>query len=105
MGTAILGRYTLMGPIGHGGMAAADAVDASLRLGGRPVLALRMSEGDARGRHQGVSHHSEAVLSLCSNALVAAWPKDCPFERPPFGSYVEVDVTEHRYIGAVSPFI
>ena len=93
VGPGILGTRTRLG---HGGMAAADAVDASLRLGGRPVLALRMSEGDARGRHQGVSHHSEAVLSLCSDALVAAWPKDCPFERPPFGSYVEVDVTEWR---------
>ncbi|MEV0587298.1 DUF3866 family protein [Nonomuraea sp. NPDC050310] len=43
---------------GFSGVSAGEAVNAAAVLGGRPVAALRVSEGDARERHQGVSHHS-----------------------------------------------
>ncbi|TQM75421.1 DUF3866 family protein [Thermopolyspora flexuosa] len=43
---------------GFSGVAAGEAVNAAAVLGGRPVAALRVSEGDARERHLGVSHHS-----------------------------------------------
>ena len=43
---------------GFSGVAAGEAVNAAAVLGGRPVAALRVSEGDARERHVGVSHHS-----------------------------------------------
>jgi hypothetical protein len=33
-------------------------VNAVAAVGGRPVAALRVSSGDARERHRGVSHHS-----------------------------------------------
>jgi hypothetical protein len=33
-------------------------------LEGRPVLAVRTSEADARERHRGVSHHAQTVLEL-----------------------------------------
>ena len=33
-------------------------------LGGLPVIAVRASGADERERHRGMSHHSEAVLSL-----------------------------------------
>ena len=60
IGPGIVGTGTRLG---HGGMAAAAAIEAASALGGRPVLALRVSDSDARERHQGVSHHSDAVLA------------------------------------------
>lgn len=43
---------------GFSGVAAGEAVNAAAVLLGRPVAALRVSEGDLRERHLGVSHHS-----------------------------------------------
>jgi hypothetical protein len=61
IGPGIVGTGTRLG---HGGTAAATAANAALALGGRPVLAARVSEADARERHRGVSHHTQAVLDL-----------------------------------------
>ena len=79
IGPGIAGTGTLLG---HGGLAAVEAADAAASLGGRPVVALRVSEGDARERHHGVSHHSLAVLSLVGPAD-AAWPAGCPLGPAP----------------------
>ncbi|MFI6601038.1 DUF3866 family protein [Nonomuraea sp. NPDC050536] len=43
---------------GFSGVSAGEAVNAAAVLLGRPVAALRISEGDKRERHVGVSHHS-----------------------------------------------
>lgn len=43
---------------GFSGVSAGEAVNAASVLLGRPVAALRVSEGDRRERHHGVSHHS-----------------------------------------------
>ncbi|HEX2316422.1 MAG TPA: DUF3866 family protein [Thermomonospora sp.] len=43
---------------GFSGVAAGEAVNAAAVLSGRPVASLRVSEGDRRERHVGVSHHS-----------------------------------------------
>src|SRR5690606_37803154 len=43
---------------GFSGVCAGEAVNATSVLSGRPVAALRVSEGDRRERHIGVSHHS-----------------------------------------------
>ncbi|MEO3861405.1 DUF3866 family protein [Acrocarpospora sp. B8E8] len=43
---------------GFSGVMAGEAINAAGVLGGRPVAALRISEGDQRDRHVGVSHHS-----------------------------------------------
>jgi hypothetical protein len=43
---------------GFSGVSAGEAINAAAVLRGRPVAALRVSEGDARERHVGVSHHS-----------------------------------------------
>lgn len=43
---------------GFSGVSAGEAVNAAAVLRGRPVAALRVSEGDLRERHIGVSHHS-----------------------------------------------
>ncbi len=61
---------------GHGGLAAADAANAASALGGTAVLAPRVSEGDARERHRGLSHHTLAVLDLVHEPVRVAWPGD-----------------------------
>ncbi|GAA3447227.1 hypothetical protein Pve01_52110 [Planomonospora venezuelensis] len=43
---------------GFSGVSAGEAVNAAAVLSGRPVAALRVSEGDRRERHLGLSHHS-----------------------------------------------
>lgn len=43
---------------GFSGVSAGEAVNAAAVLSGRPVGSLRVSEGDLRERHLGVSHHS-----------------------------------------------
>jgi hypothetical protein len=50
--------------LGHGGMAALDSAHASLALGLETLLAPRMSSGDPRERHRGLSHHTETVLGM-----------------------------------------
>jgi hypothetical protein len=62
IGPGIVGTGTA---IGHGGIAAAQAVNAAASLGGRPVVAPRVSGADERARHRGQSHHTEAVMRLC----------------------------------------
>jgi hypothetical protein len=58
--------------LGHGGLAAATAANATIGLGGRAVVAARISEADDRERHHGVSHHTRAVLDLCLGDVVVA---------------------------------
>lgn len=79
IGPGVVGTGT---SLGHGGMAAAEAIEAARALGGTPVLALRISERDSRERHRGVSHHSDAVFSLAGAHARVAWPRDCPVGHP-----------------------
>jgi hypothetical protein len=60
-GPGILGSATRFG---HGGMAALDTAHAALALGSPTLVAPRLSSGDARERHLGLSHHSRSVLEL-----------------------------------------
>jgi len=62
--------------LGHGALALADAANAASALGGRPILALRTSAADARGRHRGVSHHARAVQDLALGELLVAREED-----------------------------
>jgi hypothetical protein len=89
IGPGVVGTATTTG---HGGTAAAAGLLAAVALGGRGVLALRLSEGDPRDRHRGVSHHSASVLELLSGTCKVAWPAGCPLADPPEGA-VEVDVS------------
>ena len=91
IGPGIAGTGTTLG---HGGLAAADAAVAAASLGGRPVVALRVSGADARERHEGVSHHSLTVLSLASTADTA-WPEGCPVGQAP-GRATAVDASGWR---------
>ncbi len=69
IGPGIVGTGTRLG---HGALTLADAANVATALGGRPVLAVRRSDADARERHRGVSHHAEAVLALCLGEVVTA---------------------------------
>jgi hypothetical protein len=62
--------------LGHGGLAAATAANAAIALGGRAVVAARISDADSRERHQGVSHHTIAVLDLCLGDVLVANESD-----------------------------
>lgn len=62
--------------LGHGGLAAAEAANAATALGGRPVVAARVSEADRRERHRGLSHHTKAVLALCLGEVLVAEEAD-----------------------------
>ena len=70
-GPGILGSASALG---HGGMAALDTAHAALALGLPTLLAPRMSGGDPRPRHRGLSHHTATVLEL----LLAGCRSRCP---------------------------
>ena len=50
--------------LGNGAIAAIDTAHASLMLGLDTLVAPRMSSGDPRPRHRGLSHHTETVLRM-----------------------------------------
>src|SRR5829696_1008390 len=60
-GPGILGSASALG---HGGMIALDSAHAALALGCPTILTARMSSGDPRDRHRGLSHHTRTVLDL-----------------------------------------
>ena len=60
---------------GHGGMAVLDSAHAAIALGLGVVVAPRLSSGDPRPRHRGVSHHTDAVLRLLLAPVSVAVPE------------------------------
>jgi hypothetical protein len=81
IGPGIVGTGTRLG---HGGLAAAEAANAAAALGGRAVIAPRVSEADPRERHRGLSHHTRAVLALCLGEVLVpddlepdSWRESC----------------------------
>jgi Protein of unknown function (DUF3866) len=79
MGPGVVGTGTGLGTTA---LEAAAALDAAAALGGRPVFCLRVSSGDLRHRHQGISHHARTVLDLVrSPVTVAAHPELGPLPR------------------------
>lgn len=71
-GPGILGSATALG---HGGLVALDSAHAALALGARTVIVPRMSSGDPRERHRGLSHHTATVLRLMLAPALIAWPE------------------------------
>jgi hypothetical protein len=55
-------------------MIAMDSAHAAIALGCQVVLCARMSSGDPRERHRGLSHHSVSVLSLLLAPVTVALP-------------------------------
>jgi hypothetical protein len=86
-GPGILGSASALG---HGGMAALDSAHAALALGCRTVVVPRMSEGDPRERHQGLSHHTATVLRLLLAPVTVPLPDAAP----------RVEDERHRWVRA-----
>jgi hypothetical protein len=61
-------------PLGHGGISALDSAHAALALGAPTLLVARMSSGDSRTRHRGISHHTLTVLDLLLEPVTVALP-------------------------------
>ena len=70
-GPGILGSSSALG---HGGLAALSNSHAALSLGCPVVLGPRMSSGDERERHRGLSHHTETVLGMLLRPVRVAAP-------------------------------
>ncbi len=71
MGPGVVGTGSTLGT---SSLEVAAILDAAAALGGRPIAALRMSDGDERERHQGVSHHSRTALDLTRSSVLVASP-------------------------------
>jgi hypothetical protein len=61
-------------PLGTTAMEVAAILDAAAAMDGHPIAALRMSSGDPRPRHQGLSHHSRTALWLTRSRVVCPVP-------------------------------
>ncbi|MFP5254434.1 MAG: DUF3866 family protein [Acidimicrobiia bacterium] len=94
MGPGVVGTGTALGTTS---VEVAGILDAAAALGAIPVAALRMSSGDARPRHQGVSHHSRTALDLTRSRVHVACPPEAAFESPRH----DVRVVEVPPIGAL----
>ena len=84
---------------GFSGLSAAEALNATAVLGGRPVASLRVSAADARPRHVGVSHHS---LTAYGRATLAPVDVIVPDLAGDFGDVVRQQAAElgrrHRLV-------
>ncbi len=74
IGPGVVGTATAYG---HGGMAAAVALNAACSLDASPVLAPRLSSADPRERHRGLSHHTRAALRAALGGCRVAFPASC----------------------------
>ena len=65
MGPGVAGTGTFMG---HSEIRQGEDLNAAAGLGGIPLAVPRISEGDPRSRHRGISHHTLAVLGRAALA-------------------------------------
>jgi hypothetical protein len=70
-GPGILGSASALG---HGGLAALANAHSALSLGCSVTIVPRLSSGDPRERHRGLSHHTETVLDLLLRPVRVAEP-------------------------------
>jgi hypothetical protein len=85
--------------LGHGGMAALESAHAALALGCKPLIVPRMSDGDPRPRHQGLSHHTRTVLELLLKPVHVALPEHQPLPGRHQGVSAAVDLDLYRGSG------
>jgi hypothetical protein len=91
--------------LGFGGMEVATVVDATAKLGGRPIVAVRYSDADPRARHRDRSHHTTTALELASHPALAPTPSD-GWSGPDVGGVTTMGRTQaedpefFRYAGA-----
>ena len=93
-GPGILGSATAYG---HGGMAALDVIHAALALDAPALLSPRLSSGDPRPRHQGLSHHTRSVLELALGPVTVPMPVEFMELAPDVAGVVPVDVDLAAY--------
>ena len=70
-GPGILGSASALG---HGGIAALHNAHSALAVGADVIVAPRLSSGDERARHRGLSHHTRTVLTLLLRPVTVAAP-------------------------------
>jgi hypothetical protein len=70
-GPGIIGSASALG---HGGLAALGNAHSALALGCPVTIVPRLSSGDPRERHRGLSHHTETVLDLLLRGVRVAVP-------------------------------
>ncbi|GAA3205346.1 DUF3866 family protein [Actinocorallia longicatena] len=75
---------------GFSGVSAGEAVNATAALHGRAVASLRVSSGDARERHVGISHHS---LTAYGRVALARAEVPVPVLPGEFGARVTAQAT------------
>jgi hypothetical protein len=95
-GPGIIGSESMLG---HGGMAALESAHAALALGLKPLIVPRMSSGDPRERHQGLSHHTRTVLELLLKPVHVALPEHQPLPGRHQGISAAVDLRGYRGSG------
>jgi hypothetical protein len=94
MGPGVVGTSS---PLGTTALEVAGILDAATALGGTAIAVLRMSDGDRRERHRGVSHHSRTALELTRSSVLVASPHDGAFEHERH----DVRVVEGPDVGAL----
>jgi hypothetical protein len=100
-GPGIIGSGTALG---HGGMVALDSAHAAIALGCEAVLVARASSGDQRDRHQGISHHTRAVLKLLLAPVTVGLGPEAPLCDELEGHrIVNVDADVDGYAGSGLP--
>jgi Protein of unknown function (DUF3866) len=70
-GPGILGSASTLG---HGGLVALASAHAALALGSPVAIVPRVSSGDPRERHRGLSHHTDTVLRMLLRPVRVAVP-------------------------------
>jgi Protein of unknown function (DUF3866) len=85
--------------LGHGGIAALESAHAALALGCKPLIVPRMSSGDPRPRHQGLSHHTQTVLELLLKPVHVALPEHQPLPGNHQAISAAVDLDGYRGSG------
>jgi hypothetical protein len=99
---------------GHGGLAALHNAHSALSLGCTVVVAPRVSSGESRERHRGLSHHTRTVLKLLLRPVGVAVSsglsdgaraelEDAVREAGHEAVEVEVDDLMSPYLGAELP--
>lgn len=73
MGPGVVGTGTALGTTA---LEVSSIVAAASALGAHPVVVARASSGDARPRHQGISHHTRTALSLLDRAVDVPLPPE-----------------------------
>jgi hypothetical protein len=71
MGPGVVGSASALG---NTAVEVASILDQVAALGGLPIATLRMSSGDPRPRHQGLSHHTRTALDLVRSRVRVAVP-------------------------------